>query len=38
MADVTELAEAVGFRPRTTVREGIAKFVQWYKEYYGILV
>jgi len=35
MADVTELESAVGFRPATTVREGIGRFVAWYKEYYG---
>lgn len=35
MADVSELEAAVGFRPRTPIREGIARFVNWYKEYYG---
>jgi len=34
MADVSELERAVGFRPATTVRDGIASFVKWYKEYY----
>lgn len=34
MADVSELAEAVGFRPRTTVQEGISRFVAWYREYF----
>ena len=34
MADVTELEAAVGFRPMTTVRQGIAAFVKWYKDYY----
>ncbi|MEA2327750.1 MAG: UDP-glucuronate 4-epimerase [Thermoanaerobaculia bacterium] len=36
MADVTELEEATGFRPRTTLRDGIARFVQWYRSYYGV--
>jgi UDP-glucuronate 4-epimerase len=36
MADVSELEAAVGFRPSTPVREGIARFVDWYMEYYGI--
>jgi UDP-glucuronate 4-epimerase len=36
MADVSELEAAVGFRPGTPIREGIARFVNWYKEYYGI--
>ena len=34
MADVSELEKAVGFRPRTSVEEGIRRFVDWYKEYY----
>jgi UDP-glucuronate 4-epimerase len=34
MADVSELERAVGFRPSTPLREGIARFVQWYREYY----
>jgi UDP-glucuronate 4-epimerase len=36
MADVSELEAAVGFRPSTTIRDGIGRFVDWYKEYYGI--
>ena len=36
MADVSELEAAVGFRPRTSIREGIGRFVNWYKDYYGI--
>jgi UDP-glucuronate 4-epimerase len=36
MADVGDLEEAVGFRPRTSVRDGVAAFVAWYKSYYGI--
>jgi UDP-glucuronate 4-epimerase len=35
MADVTDLEKATGFRPRTTVREGVARFVEWYRAYYG---
>jgi UDP-glucuronate 4-epimerase len=34
MADVSELQQAVGFRPSTSVRDGIAAFVKWYKDYY----
>jgi UDP-glucuronate 4-epimerase len=34
MADVSELEEAVGFRPSTTIDDGIAAFVKWYKEYF----
>ena len=36
MADVSELEKAVGFRPRITVEEGVARFVDWYREYYGV--
>jgi UDP-glucuronate 4-epimerase len=35
-ADTAELAQWVGFTPRTTVNEGIAKFVAWYRDYYRI--
>lgn len=33
-ADVDALTQAVGFKPATTIEEGIGKFVTWYKEYY----
>jgi UDP-glucuronate 4-epimerase len=36
MADVRELEAAVGFRPRTSVQEGVAKFVDWFMRYYGV--
>ncbi len=36
MADVTELENAVGFRPRMPVEDGIAKFVAWYRDYYRV--
>lgn len=35
MADVSELERAVGFRPRTSLREGIRAFVEWYRMYYN---
>ena len=25
----------VGYRPSTQVKEGVAQFVDWYREYYG---
>lgn len=34
-ADVSELATWTGFRPATPVREGVARFVAWYREYFG---
>jgi len=36
MADVSDLEGATGFRPQTTVEDGIAKFVTWYREYYRV--
>jgi UDP-glucuronate 4-epimerase len=36
MADVRELEQAVGFRPKTTIEEGIAAFVDWYLAYYRV--
>src|SRR5262249_39402953 len=35
-ASVRDLEEAVGFRPHTPVEEGVARFVAWYADYYGI--
>ena len=34
-ADVADLADAVGFRPDTSIENGIARFVDWYRAYYG---
>ncbi len=36
MADVSDLEQATGFRPKTTVEEGVAEFVKWYREYYRV--
>lgn len=32
-ADIDDLSEAVGFRPTTELRDGVARFVRWYREY-----
>ena len=34
-ADVDDLVRDVGFQPNTTMKEGIRRFVAWYKEYYA---
>lgn len=34
-ADVDDLINDVGFKPATPLREGIQKFVSWYRSYYG---
>lgn len=33
-ADVDELIADIGFKPATSIEEGIARFVNWYKGYY----
>ena len=35
-ADTGELDAWVGFKPNTPVREGVRRFVDWYRKYYGI--
>lgn len=34
-ADVADLEADVGFRPSTSLSDGIERFVEWYREYYG---
>ena len=34
-ADIEDLARDFDYRPRTSLREGVASFVAWYKEYYS---
>jgi UDP-glucuronate 4-epimerase len=33
-ADIDDLTDAVGFRPKTSIDEGIGQFVEWYRSYY----
>jgi UDP-glucuronate 4-epimerase len=35
-ADVDDLMADVGFRPRTPIEDGIARFVAWYRKYQGV--
>lgn len=34
-ADIDDLAADAGYRPNTPLKEGLEKFVAWYREYYG---
>jgi UDP-glucuronate 4-epimerase len=34
-ADTAALEAWTGFRPRTPVAEGVARFAAWYRQYYG---
>ncbi|QOV67310.1 NAD-dependent epimerase [Citrobacter sp. BDA59-3] len=33
-ADTQPLYDTIGFKPQTSVKEGVKKFVEWYKSYY----
>jgi UDP-glucuronate 4-epimerase len=35
-ADTSELQRAVQYKPSTPVKEGVARFVSWYQEYYRV--
>ena len=35
-ADVSDLVRDVGYKPDTSVEEGIANFVTWYRDFYGV--
>ena len=35
-ADIEELTRDTGYAPRTTVEEGVARFIAWYRDYYRV--
>ena len=35
-ADIADLERDIGFKPVTTIDDGIAHFAKWYREYYGL--
>jgi UDP-glucuronate 4-epimerase len=35
-ADTSKLQQATGYKPNTSVREGVQKFVDWYRDYYSV--
>ena len=35
-SNCSELESWIGYRPRTTVYEGVSQFINWYREFYGI--
>jgi UDP-glucuronate 4-epimerase len=35
-ADVNDLVQDLGYAPGVDVREGVKRFVEWYKEYYKV--
>ena len=36
VADVTDLVKDFKYKPSVKIDQGVAKFIEWYKEYYGI--
>jgi len=35
-ADVSDLIDDLGYKPQTSIKEGIDKFVDWYIEFFGV--
>ena len=35
-ADVSDLMNDFGFKPDTSIEDGLSRFVEWFKEYYQI--
>ena len=35
-ADASLLQSLTGYRPQTSVQDGVARFVEWYREYFGV--
>jgi UDP-glucuronate 4-epimerase len=35
-ADVDALVEDVGYKPNTSIEDGIKNFIDWYREFYGV--
>jgi len=35
-ADIDALGDWTGFAPETTIEEGVARFISWYRSYYKV--
>jgi UDP-glucuronate 4-epimerase len=35
-ADVDALIEDVGFKPETSIEDGVARFIAWYQKYFAL--
>jgi UDP-glucuronate 4-epimerase len=35
-ADVDALVANVSFKPKTRIEDGVRRFVEWYKDFYGV--
>ncbi len=36
LADISKAKKMLGYIPKTTIRDGVPRFVEWYREYYHI--
>jgi UDP-glucuronate 4-epimerase len=36
LADISHAKEKLGYAPKTTIKDGVPKFVEWYRQYYGV--
>lgn len=36
-ADVDDLVRDVGFKPSTSIEDGLSRFVEWYRQYYRVM-
>ena len=36
LADISHAKEKLGYAPKTTIKDGVPKFVEWYRKYYGV--
>ena len=36
LADISKAKKMLGYEPKTTIKEGVPKFVEWYREYYKL--
>ena len=36
ISDTNALNEWIGFKPNTSIKEGISQFINWYKDYYSL--
>ncbi len=35
-ADITETTAVIGYRPRVSLEQGVARYVAWHRDYYGV--
>jgi UDP-glucuronate 4-epimerase len=35
-ADTTLIEKLTGYHPKTEIKNGVIKFIQWYRDYYGV--